>query len=185
MESHSFQFSPQNRQKTNIVLVGFSGAGKSTFGRKIANRLGFSFIDTDRYFEEKYRFTIFDFFKRFGEDLFRSLEREALLEVLDSQKTVIATGGGTPCFFDNMDVINEKSLSVYIELSPKSLCDRLLNSKRPRPLTKGMSQDELQEYIIKTLAKREQFYKKAQFTLKGENIVKNGLTFFDELVNSL
>ncbi|MBP5710751.1 MAG: (d)CMP kinase [Bacteroidales bacterium] len=170
MENHSFQSSPQNSPKANIVLVGFSGAGKSTVGRKIANRLSFSFIDTDRYFEEKYRFTIFNFFKNFGEELFRRLEREILLEVLDFENVVIATGGGTPCFFDNMDIINQKSTSIYIEMSPVSLSDRLWHSKKPRPLTHNMSREELDQYISTKLTERSAFYKKAQYTIKGENI---------------
>ena len=114
MENHSSQLSPQNNQKANIVLVGFAGAGKSTIGRKIAAKNGCTFIDLDRYFEEKYRFTVFDFFQRFGEELFRKLERALLIETLELENTVIATGGGTPCFFDNMEIINQKTTSIYI-----------------------------------------------------------------------
>ena len=169
MENHSSQLSPQNNQKANIVLVGFAGAGKSTIGRKIAAKNGCTFIDLDRYFEERYRFTVFDFFQRFGEELFRKLERALLIETLEFENTVIATGGGTPCFFDNMEIINQKATSIYIEMSPKSLCDRLAHSKRPRPLTYGKTPEQLQNYIATTLKEREIFYKKAHYTIKGEN----------------
>lgn len=157
-------------KKTNIVLVGFSGSGKSTIGKQLAQKLNFNFIDTDRYFEEKYRFSVYDFFGQIGEGMFRKLESELLKEVIAFERTVIATGGGTPCFYNNIELINQNSLSIYIKLSEKSLFYRLFYSKKRRPLTKKLTADELQQYIQNQLAKREPFYKKADLVVKGENL---------------
>lgn len=161
--------------KTNIVLLGFPGAGKSTIGKQLANKLQYTFIDTDRYFEEKYRFSIFDFFEQIGEEMFRQLEHQLLNDLLSKKQCVIATGGGTPCFFDNMEQIKRSSISVYIQLSPTSLYHRLQNSKRRRPLTKNLNSEELNRYIFQELSKREIFYKQADFIIKGENFDLNEL----------
>lgn len=169
MENLSSQFFLKKPLPTKLVLVGFSGAGKSFVGKKIASKLDYPFIDLDRYFEEKYRFTIFDFFERFGEELFRKLEHDALMEVLQREPAVIATGGGTPCFFDNMSLINATATSVYLQMSNKSLCERLLRAKRPRPLTKTLSPDELSTYVEQQMQIRSPFYQQAHYALKGEN----------------
>lgn len=156
--------------KTNIVLIGFSGAGKSTLGKKLAQKINYHFIDLDRYFEEKYRFSIFDFFQIIGEEMFRKLEHQLLEEVLQQSSCVIACGGGTPCFHNNIELINQFATSIYLQLSPISLHHRLLHSKKKRPLTKELNSDKLLQYINITLEKREIFYKKADMTVKGENI---------------
>ncbi len=161
--------------KTNIVLLGFPGAGKSTIGKQLANKLQYTFIDTDRYFEEKYRFSIFDFFEQIGEGMFRQLEHQLLNDLLNRKQCVIATGGGTPCFFDNMEQIKRSSISVYIQLSPTSLFYRLQNSKRRRPLTKTLNSEELNLYILEELPKREIFYKQSDIIIKGENFDLNEL----------
>ncbi|MCQ2286009.1 MAG: shikimate kinase [Bacteroidales bacterium] len=159
----------KNKLKANIVLVGFSGAGKTTIGKKLANRLNYSFIDLDQYFEQKYCFSISHFFQQLGEEYFRKLEHEVLLEVLEKENVVISTGGGTPCFFNSMEIINSKSISIFIEMSPKSLLDRLAHSKKPRPLTSQLSPIELEQYIENKLAERLPFYTQADLTVKGEN----------------
>ena len=158
-----------------IVLVGFPGSGKSTVGRRLASRLSMPFYDTDSYFEQKYRISIPDFFSKYGEEFFRTCEYSVLKELLALPPCVISTGGGTPCFFDSMSLINESSLSVYIKLSPKSLYERILHSKKARPLMTGKSQEELFSYVEETLEKREAFYQKAVVCVKGEDIQLDGL----------
>ena len=90
---------------TRVALIGFSGAGKSKVGKRLANALDWSFVDTDSYFEEKYRISIPEFFRKYGEDAFRKCEHEVLKEQFDERNRVIACGGGLPCFEDNLSLL--------------------------------------------------------------------------------
>ncbi len=152
-----------------ILLVGFAGAGKSTVGRRLASRLKWNFFDTDTFIERKYHLTIPDFFAKYGEEAFRICEQNALRELLQMDHAVIATGGGTPCFFHNMDEMLEKAFVVYVQLSPQSLFLRLKNSHKERPLVAGKSDDQLLMYVEETLRQREEFYARANLIVKGEN----------------
>lgn len=154
----------------NIYLLGFMGSGKSTIGRKLAQLLNWDFIDLDASIERHFNLSIDEIFERFGEDIFRKTEKEELEKTFKQQKVVVACGGGTPCFFNNMEQINTLGDSFYIHLSPTSLYYRLRNSKRVRPLVKNKNEEELEEYIKVKLAEREVFYKKAHFIVKGENL---------------
>jgi shikimate kinase len=144
-----------------IVLVGFPGAGKSTIGRRLADKLGMAFIDLDIYIEEKYHTAVPLLFQKYGEPTFRTLEYAALCETLAMDKVVIATGGGAPCHGDAMDQINAKAHSIYLQLTEDQLVERLLHSKKKRPLTNSLSEPELRAYVHETLAKREPFYLRA------------------------
>lgn len=165
----------------NIVIVGFSGAGKSTVGRRLADKLAMAFVDLDLYIEEKYHTAIPLLFQRYGESAFRTLESAALMEVLSLDNTVIAVGGGTPCFGDNMEKINANAFSIYIQLDENELVDHLLHSKKKRPLTSHLSESELHEYVRKTLVVREPFYLQAKrvCTLEEMDGLKD-LAFFEE-----
>ncbi|MCQ2279231.1 MAG: shikimate kinase [Bacteroidales bacterium] len=158
-----------------IVIVGFPGAGKSSVGRRLAARLNWNFVDTDTYFESKYHISIPDFFSKYGEDFFRISEATVLKEVLKLSHVVISTGGGMPCFFENMDLIVSSSCAVYLKLSPKSLATRLAVSHKVRPLVTGNGLEEITEYVEKTLVEREVFYSRAQITVKGESLVLDDL----------
>lgn len=153
-----------------IFIVGFSGAGKSTVGKRLASRLGWQFYDTDAFIESKYHLSIPDFFEKYGENAFRICEKAALKELLHEQQAVIATGGGTPCFFDNMDEMLQHGFVVYLKLSAPSLFTRLQQSHKARPLTIGKNDAQLLEYIETTLQFRETYYNKAHLTMKGENL---------------
>ena len=142
----------------NIVLVGFPGAGKTTIGRRMAERLGMTFIDLDLYIEEKYHTAVPLLFQRYGEPAFRTLEYAALKEVLEADNAVIATGGGTPCHHDAMTLINSRAHSIYLKFSEEQLVDHLLHSKKKRPLTQHLSEPDLRTYVHNTLAEREPFY---------------------------
>lgn len=130
-----------------VFLVGFMGSGKSTLGRLIAKDTSWSFIDLDDYFENKHQTTIANYFELLGEEAFRKAEKETLAEVLNMEKVIVATGGGTPCFYNNMDVMNENGLTLYLKLSPKALVERLKSSKNVRPLVANKSGDELLAFI--------------------------------------
>ncbi len=145
-----------------IVLVGFPGAGKSTIGRKLADKLNMIFIDLDLYIEEKYHTAIPLLFQKYGESAFRTLEYAALQEVLSTENAVIAMGGGTPCYGNAMELINAHAHSIYLKLTEDQLVDHLLHSKKKRPLTNHLNEPELREYVRKTLAVREPFYLQAK-----------------------
>ena len=147
---------------STIVIVGFPGAGKSTIGRKLADKLNMTFIDLDLYIEEKYHTAIPLLFQKYGESAFRTLEYAALQEVLNTENAVIATGGGTACHENAMSLINAHTHSVYLKLTEDQLVDHLLHSKKKRPLTNHLSEPELCEYVRKNLAAREPYYLQAQ-----------------------
>lgn len=153
-----------------IYLVGYMGAGKSTIGRQLAAQIGFTGIDLDELFEQTYKVTIIDFFKKYDETLFRQLERKLLTDTFALENHVISTGGGTACFFDNMKVMKDHGLTVYVNMHPKSLFVRLKHSKRLRPRTSGLEDNQLMQTIENDLLVRNDFYQMAHLQIKGEDI---------------
>jgi len=153
-----------------IFLIGFMGCGKSTLGRKLATRLGYDLIDLDHQIEKMTGSTVANYFSAHGENVFRELERKTLQEFDFPKNCVIATGGGTPCFFDNMDWMNENGLTIYIEMTPLSLAKRLEQGIAKRPLLKNLSEEGLVLFIENKLAERDSFYKKAKVILNGINL---------------
>ena len=141
-----------------IYLVGFMGCGKSTLGRKLAKSMGWDFVDLDDYIEEKEQQSISDMFSENGEAYFRNLETLTLKETKDWTKTVISCGGGTPCFNNNIDLINDQGFSIFINLTPEVLVDRLQGEKDKRPLIAKLSDSELLSFIQDKLSERLKFY---------------------------
>jgi len=119
--------------------------------------------------EEKYHISVYDCFEKYGEEIFRKLEYDILKQALLQNNVVIATGGGAPCYFDAMKLINTTAFSIYIEMSLKSLSQRLLNARVTRPMTKNKTEAELLAFITEQMAQREFFYKQAHLTLRGED----------------
>ena len=146
------------------------GCGKSTMGRTLASELELTFIDLDSFLEEKYFKTITQIFAEEGEDSFRRKERKVLEEVCSFDNVILATGGGAPCFFDNMNLMNESGFCVFLDVDIRSLVNRLIHAKTERPLIKGKSPEELHVFIEELLAKRRPFYEKARYILKGSEI---------------
>ncbi len=146
------------------------GVGKSTVGKKLAAALDFEFMDLDDMFEEKYKISIHNFFRKYDEELFRKMEHELLLTTFDKRNVIISTGGGTPCFYDAMKKINEAGVSVYIKMAPSAIAHRLTEAKRKRPLVENMQKKELLDYIVKKLEEREPVYKQARLHINGINI---------------
>jgi shikimate kinase len=151
-----------------IILIGFMGCGKSTFGRKLAKQLNYQFMDADDAIEAKYKLKIKDIFSQFGEAHFRKLEEKFILELNKEQDIVLATGGGMPCFGKNMDLLNQLGITFYLQRPIPELVHRLINAKRPRPLIQGKNQSELTEFIEELLPKREVFYLKSQHVLNRD-----------------
>ncbi len=151
-----------------VYLIGFMGSGKSTMGRWVADAMdGWTFLDLDHFIEHKYHKTISQIFEDSGEDGFREIEAKCLREVSDFDKVIIGAGGGTPCFFNNMEVMNATGLTIYLKLSSEVLNDRLRSSKSQRPLVANKNGEELLDYIAKKLNERESFYSKAKVIADG------------------
>lgn len=153
-----------------IFLIGFMGCGKSTMGRSLAAALNLTFVDLDTYLEERFFRTIPLIFAEEGEDAFRKKERKVLEEVAAFDQVIVATGGGAPCFFDNMELMNEAGYCVFLDVEMETLIHRLTHARIERPLVKGKSPDELREFIGGLMQKRRPFYEKARYIIKGSEI---------------
>lgn len=162
-----------------ITIIGFMGSGKSTMGKMLASKWKCNFIDLDHTIEKQYQLSIPRIFDLYHETGFRKIEAEILRKVLDTKEAcVISLGGGTPCFEENMEVILEKSHSVYLKVSPKELVKRLSRSHNPRPLVVGKTQEELLAYVRETLEKREPYYLRAQQVIESDCIRAGDLLTF-------
>ena len=146
---------------TRIILIGYMGAGKTTIGKILAKDLGVPFYDLDWYIETRMRKKVKQIFDERGEEGFRIIEKNMLHEVAEFEDVVVACGGGTPCFFDNMEYMVGQGDVVYLRGTPDVLFRHLKMGKGVRPLLLGKSDDELLEYIKENVKKREEFYMKA------------------------
>ncbi|MES2778518.1 MAG: shikimate kinase [Bacteroidota bacterium] len=149
-----------------IYLIGMMGVGKSTLGKQLANALGYSFIDTDKQIAFIEGRSIQQIFDEEGESYFREAEHHILHQTAIEENTVIATGGGTPCFFDNIEWINRHGKSIYLEANPAFIISRVGHNTDKRPLLKGKQNSELEPFIIQILAEREPYYSKAHLRLR-------------------
>ena len=153
-----------------IYLVGYMGAGKTTAAKRLAHRLGWEHYDTDALFEEKYHISVDDFFHKYDEALFRKLESQILQSTENLENAVISTGGGTPCFNDNMTWMNGHGTTVFLKISPQTAVNRIVNSKKKRPLAAGKTEAELATFVEKHYGARMSFYGQAQHVVKGEDL---------------
>lgn len=138
------------------------GAGKTTVGRELAKLMSLQFIDLDHFVENRYNKTISQLFADVGEEKFREIENKALKEICNFEDVIISTGGGSPCFFDNMEIMNTSGITVYLKADPVALSKRLNKCKDKRPLIKQKNEEELLDFIITNLEKRDSFYYQAK-----------------------
>lgn len=148
-----------------IIIIGYMGAGKTTVGKALAKQLNMQFYDLDWYIESRMHKTIPQLFAERGEEGFRKVERNMLHEVAEFEDVILSCGGGTPCFFDNIDYMNGQGDVVYLKADPEVLYKHLLMGKIERPLLKGKTPEELIEFIKEQLKHREPYYLKAKHTL--------------------
>jgi len=148
-----------------IFLIGYMGAGKTTVGKLLAKKINYSFIDVDCFIENRYRQTIAEIFEEKGEAGFREIEHRVLEEIISYEKVVVSTGGGLPCFFDNMELMNQAGITIYLKENSNELVKRLISKNQKRPLIKGKAPEELQTFIETSLKEREPFYNQARFII--------------------
>lgn len=154
----------------HVFLIGFMGSGKTTIGRMLSKAANLLFVDLDEAIERAQGKSISVLFSEVGEARFRELEREMLLHYAKGEPCLISTGGGVPCQFDNMEVMNQSGVTIYLKGSPCSLAARLKDAIETRPLLKGVRQEELPAFIESMLSKREAFYLKAEHVLEIDGL---------------
>jgi len=155
-----------------LFLVGYMGCGKSSIGRALARRLGCRFQDMDVLLEQRCGRSVREIFATEGEEWFRERERDVLRELIagTERNVVVATGGGAPCFFDNMERMNGAGQTVYFRMSPAKLAARLEHGKAKRPLLKDKTPEELEEFIRDNLARRETFYLRSKLIIDCDGV---------------
>lgn len=151
------------------------GSGKTYWGEKAAGWLGWRFVDLDRYIEEQERMSISKIFQKHGEAHFRKLENKYLMQVEEFGNTVIAAGGGTPCFYDNIKQMNRMGKTYYLKTKPETAAARLKNQISERPLLHGKKEKELIAFLKNQLIERESFYLQARHTIESENLTEKNL----------
>lgn len=158
---------PTNSQSnmTRIFFIGYMGSGKTTIGKALSKDMGLQFYDLDWYIESRMHKTVKQIFDEQGEEGFRRIEHNMLHEVGEFENVIISCGGGTPCFFDNMDYINQQGDVVYLKASPEVLHKHLKMGKTVRPLLLNKTPEEVEEFIKSQLQERKPFYEKANHTL--------------------
>jgi shikimate kinase len=161
-----------------IYLIGLMGSGKTTAGKALAKKLSLPFYDLDDIIESEIGMSISDYFSKFGEDKFRLVEQDCLRKTFAFSGAVISAGGGTPCFFNNMDEIMQNGICFYLKANVKLLSSRLIDAKDKRPLISNLTNDQLNENLSALLAKRELYYNKAHYAV-------NAIDPVDEIIKML
>jgi len=150
-----------------VYLIGYMASGKSWLGKELAASTGYDFIDLDMLFESRFRISILDFFAKYGEPLFRKFERQLLQESSGIEHGIVSTGGGTPCYFDNMDFILSSGTSIYLRMTVEELVKRMSSVKKKRPLLKNIPPEEITDFVKDQLAEREPYYMRAKHIFDG------------------
>jgi Shikimate kinase len=154
-----------------IFLIGYMGAGKTTLGRELSGISKLSFIDLDHFIEGRYHKTIRQIFEEESEATFREIEKKTLHEVAEFEDLILSTGGGTPCFFDNMTYMNSVGTTVYLKASPRALTERIELCRHTRPAVRHLSGDPLYIFVSDALTRRAPFYDQAQIIFDVERLV--------------
>ena len=163
-------------QSSVIYLIGFSTSGKSTLGKIIAEKLNYQFIDLDEAISQQQGKSINALFDEFGEEGFRKIEQQLLVNTLFLTETVIACGGGTPCYSDNIDFLLRNGTVIYFEVDEAILLERMVNNTAERPLFKGKTKEEIAIHIANLLNVRKEFYERANITIKNNNEKESAIT---------
>jgi shikimate kinase len=145
-----------------LFLIGLPGSGKSTIGKDLSAKLNYRLIDTDDVISQKEGSSIEEIFSEEGEDYFRKIESDTLKEVIKTDNVVISTGGGTPCFFNNMELINKYGISIFLNIPIRDITMRLLDSTHiNRPLVQGKNAEQIQKFLEEKIKERISYYNQA------------------------
>lgn len=167
-----------------ISLLGYMGSGKSHISKNLSQKINFTLIDLDQKISEEHQQTIPEIFQNKGEIFFRKEEKRILEEILNSEDNIILSlGGGTPVYYNNMEIINEKSKSIFLRGSVKTLTERVLLQKHTRPMIAKLEDSDVPEFIAKHLFERNPYYSQAHFTLDTDS--KNANLISDEIISLL
>ena len=159
-----------------IFLIGFMGCGKTHWGKVLSEKLQMPFFDLDQLIEEREGKSITDIFAEMGEEYFRMLEKDVLYMVTESHPSfVMACGGGTPCFFNNIDYMKSRGATVWINCSTDCLYNRLVDEREKRPLIKSIPPEQLKSYIIKKYSDRKIFYQQADVIFGEDDVTLEAL----------
>lgn len=153
-----------------LFLCGYMGSGKTTLGKSLSHEMNLTFIDLDNFIEARQHKTVKEIFAEVGEAGFREIEHKSLVEVADYEDVVISLGGGTPCFFDNMDIINAAGISVYLKPTEDVLLKRLIKGKHKRPLLADKTDEQILGVIREQLAWREPYYMKSKIVFESSHL---------------
>ncbi|MEO7620825.1 MAG: shikimate kinase [Chitinophagaceae bacterium] len=164
-----------------VFLLGFMGSGKTHWGKRWAAANQLEFVDLDDVIEARAKMPITAIFETGGEDYFRMLEAEALRDCAAGNRTIVACGGGTPCFFDNMDWMNQNGITIFISADRSDILQRLLAGQQKRPLLKSLDQESLLNYIDDKLKEREPWYNRAHLTVRSYELSENS---FPEIITT-
>lgn len=156
-----------------IFLLGFMGTGKSYWGSKWADANQLGFYDLDALIESEEKASVVDIFEKAGEDYFRVKEASILRDMAKNNECIISTGGGAPCFYENMQWMNEHGTTVYLSATPAFILQRVMDEKEKRPLIKNVNEAELLFFIEQKLKEREPYYNQANITLDAETLDEN------------
>jgi shikimate kinase len=163
-----------------IFFIGFMGSGKTHWGRQLSSKLGLPFYDLDTVIVEKEHLSVTDIFEEKGEEYFRFLEKDTLEELSSGQKSfILSCGGGTPCFFNNIEFMKKNGKVIWLNTSIDALKQRLLKERMSRPLISDVSDDDMRRYIIRKLSERRMYYQQADVTVSEETVT------LDELIRLL
>ena len=158
-----------------IFLIGYMGSGKSTIGRELSSQLNLPWIDLDDEFELRYKISITNFFHKYGEIAFRELEHKLLVDFFLVPDLVISTGGGTPCFLGNMELMNNNGITIYLSATPEFLLSRIESSTRKRPLFQLMNNGNISQNIFTHLSSREYYYNQSKIIIDAQNPETKGI----------
>ena len=160
-----------------IYLTGFMGAGKTFLGKLWAEDNSLTFFDLDLLIEEEERMSIEKIFDAYGEDYFREKEAAVLRNTDRFDNCIIACGGGTPCFFDNMHWMNKTGVTIFLDETAENIFHHIINEKKMRPLLKSQTAESLPEFIQRKLTERLPFYTQSKFSLSADLLNRNGFNF--------
>lgn len=153
-----------------IFIIGYMGAGKTTLGKRLAEKLNYQFCDLDEMLEISTGYSIAAYFEKSGEASFRLKERDILISHLNDTDTVIATGGGTACYADNIELMNKKGITIFIDTDLEVILDRLSGKTHDRPLLKTIPPEQLPSFISDHLKIRKEFYSRADIRIGGGEV---------------